>query len=149
LRAREVKAIFSTGDAMTGTFRRLLRGLFTSLARRSAGTGGFGGITRFNHSQARRIDPQRRVTFDDVAGIGEGMDEPPEIIDLPARPDRDVSLGEQTPTARALVPATWDSQRSLALRRRRVRHSPRSFDRASRAELQSSERSTTLPSCRS
>jgi hypothetical protein len=70
---------------------------------------------------------QRGVTFDDVAGIGEATDEPPEIIDAFLRvPTATYPRWDKCPR-RALTPAACDRQRSLGFRRRRVRHSPRSF----------------------
>lgn len=54
--------------------------MFTSLARRSAGTGGLGGTLASTIRKRPASGLQRRVTFNDVAGIGEAIDELPEII---------------------------------------------------------------------
>lgn len=91
---------------------------------------------------------QRGVTFDDVAGIGEAMDEPPEIIDAFLR----------VPTA--TYPRWTNAHGVLSLRPPVTGNALLAFagagsgivrvlfDRASPGEPHSLERSTTVPSCR-
>lgn len=88
-----------TGHTVNRTFRRLPAGLCISLAGRPAGMRGLGGITRFDDSKSVSASTlQRRVAFDYVVGIGEVMDELPEIIEFCAS-DRDVPVGGHMPTA--------------------------------------------------
>ncbi len=69
--------------------------LIVFLARR-AGAGG--GMMSFGRSRARRYDAsERRVSFEDVAGIDEAEDELTEIVDFLKNPDRYARLGGRIP----------------------------------------------------
>jgi cell division protease FtsH len=77
----------------------LLVGFFVWLFRRM-GRGGAGGVLgTFGRSTARRFqgEEQKRVTFDDVAGIDDAEDELVEIVDFLKNPKRYTRLGARIP----------------------------------------------------
>ncbi|CAB1130188.1 ATP-dependent cytoplasmic membrane protease [Candidatus Hydrogenisulfobacillus filiaventi] len=73
----------------------LIIGLFYLLFRQ--GQGG-NRMLAFGKSQARvQLDPQRRVTFNDVAGLDEEKQELEEIVDFLKNPKRYLELGARIP----------------------------------------------------
>jgi cell division protease FtsH len=82
----------------------LLVGLFVYFARRAGGAGGAGALGAFTRARARRAeDSERRVTFDDVAGIEEAEQELVEVVDFLKNPDKYLKLGGRIPRGVLLV----------------------------------------------
>jgi len=74
----------------------LIAGLFFWLIRMSPGGGG--GVTAFGRSRARRVEPSTQtLTFADVAGIDEALEELSEIVDFLKNPDKYRRLGGHFP----------------------------------------------------
>jgi cell division protease FtsH len=74
----------------------LLVGLFLLLARRARGAGA--GVFSFGKSRARRVSPDApKVTFKDVAGADEAVQELQEIKEFLANPARFRALGARIP----------------------------------------------------
>ena len=79
----------------------LLIGLFVLMMRR---VGGGGSAMAFARSRARLYEQQEvKVTFDDVAGIDEAVDELREIVEFLKNPERFQSLGGRMPKGLLLV----------------------------------------------
>jgi cell division protease FtsH len=76
----------------------LLVGLFVILARRMAGTARGGPLGAFGRSRAQLYDSgQRRVTFEDVAGIDEAEEELAEVVDFLRNAQKYTRLGARVP----------------------------------------------------
>jgi cell division protease FtsH len=77
----------------------LLVGLFVLLARRASGAAGGGPLGAFGRSRAKRYEQQaeRRVTFEDVAGIEEAEEELVEVVDFLRNPQKYTRLGARVP----------------------------------------------------
>jgi cell division protease FtsH len=77
----------------------LLVGLFVLLARRAAGAAGGGPLGAFGRSRAKRYEQlsERRVTFEDVAGIDEAEEELVEVVDFLRNPRKYTRLGARVP----------------------------------------------------
>jgi len=75
------------------------------LFRRAQQGGGLGGLMGIGRSRARRYDQERdkRVTFDDVAGIDEAENELVEIVDFLKDPEKYTRLGGTAPKGVLLV----------------------------------------------
>jgi cell division protease FtsH len=74
------------------------------LFRQFRSNGGPGGVLSFGRSRARMAgDSQRRITFDDVAGIDEAKEEVREIIEFLKDPARFQRLGGRMPRGILLV----------------------------------------------
>ncbi|MDJ0945809.1 MAG: ATP-dependent zinc metalloprotease FtsH [Kiloniellales bacterium] len=81
----------------------LLIGFWLFMMRRMQG-GGAGGVMSFAKSKARMLSPdQKRVTFEDVAGIDEAKQELEEIVDFLKDPQKFMRLGGQIPKGVLLV----------------------------------------------
>ncbi len=79
----------------------LLIGLFVLMMRR---VGGGGSAMAFARSRARMYEQQEvKVTFDDVAGIDEAVDELREIVEFLKNPERFQALGGRMPKGLLLV----------------------------------------------
>jgi cell division protease FtsH len=75
----------------------LIIGLFVLLSRRAQGGAG-AGILKFGKSRARRVSPdQPKVTFGDVAGADEAVEELQEIKEFLANPRKFQALGARIP----------------------------------------------------
>jgi cell division protease FtsH len=74
----------------------LLLGLFVLMARRAGGAAGLAG---FGSSRAQKYQPEadRRVRFEDVAGIDDVEEEVAEIVDFLRHPERYRRLGATVP----------------------------------------------------
>ena len=86
----------------------LIIGLWIWMIRRAAKQGGggmFGNITGMGKSRARRFDKEtdKKVTFDDVAGIDEAEQELSEIVDFLKNPEKYTRLGGTAPKGVMLV----------------------------------------------
>ena len=78
----------------------LLVGLFVYFARRASAAGGMGPLGAFTRARARRgEESERRVTFDDVAGIEEAEQELVEIVDFLKIAEKYLRLGGRIPAA--------------------------------------------------
>ncbi len=77
----------------------LLVGLFVLLARRMAGTARGGPLGGFGRSRAQLYEGggERRVTFEDVAGIDEAEEELVEVVDFLRNPQKYTRLGARVP----------------------------------------------------
>jgi cell division protease FtsH len=81
----------------------LLVGLWLFFMRRMQG-GGPGGVMGFGKSKARMLTPDdRRVTFEDVAGIDEAKHELEEVVDFLKDPQKFMRLGGRIPKGVLLV----------------------------------------------
>jgi cell division protease FtsH len=71
----------------------------------SAGSGGGSKMMNFGKSRARLMvdDPNKRVTFDDVAGLKEEKEELEEIVDFLKEPKKYTKLGARIPKGVLLV----------------------------------------------
>jgi len=81
----------------------LLIGVWIYFMRRMQG-GGPGGVMGFGKSKARMLNQDnRRVTFEDVAGIDEAKQELEEIVDFLGNPEKFTRLGGHIPKGVLLV----------------------------------------------
>src|SRR5690606_12592248 len=88
-------------------------------ARKSGGMGGLGGMGSFmgiGSSKAKRFDKEKdkKVTFDDVAGIDEARNELVEIVDFLKNPKKYTRLGGTAPKGVLLVGAPGTGKTLLA-----------------------------------
>ena len=85
-------------------------------ARQGGGLGGMGGIMGIGKSKARRYDQEveKKVTFDDVAGIDEAENELVEIVDFLRDPAKYSRLGGRAPKGVLLVGAPGTGKTLLA-----------------------------------
>jgi len=85
----------------------LIIGLWVWMIRRAAKQGGgmFGNITGMGRSRARRFDKETdsKVSFDDVAGIDEAVQELAEVVDFLKNPEKYTRLGGTAPKGVMLV----------------------------------------------
>lgn len=92
--------------------------LFRRASRQGGGMGGLGAMTGMGKSRARRYDPdvdaEKRVTFDDVAGIDEVESELVEIVDFLKTPEKYTRLGGTAPKGVLLVGAPGTGKTLLA-----------------------------------
>lgn len=84
-------------------------------AKKQAGMG-MGGMMGIGQSKAKRFDKgtQKRVTFDDVAGIDEAKNELVEIVDFLQNPERYTHLGGAAPKGVLLVGSPGTGKTLLA-----------------------------------
>ena len=94
----------------------LLIAFYVWLFRRAQGAGGMGGMMGIGKSKARRYDQEteKRVTFDDVAGIDEAENELVEIVDFLRDPAKYSRLGGSAPKGVLLVGAPGTGKTLLA-----------------------------------
>lgn len=88
-------------------------------AKKSGGMGGMGGMGSFmgiGSSKAKRFDKEkdRKVTFDDVAGIDEARNELVEVVDFLKNPKKYTRLGGSAPKGVLLVGAPGTGKTLLA-----------------------------------
>ena len=85
-------------------------------ARQGGGLGGMGGMMGIGKSKARRYDQEveKKVTFDDVAGIDEAENELVEIVDFLRDPAKYSRLGGSAPKGVLLVGAPGTGKTLLA-----------------------------------
>lgn len=78
--------------------------------------GGLGGLTGLGKSSARRFDQEsdKRVTFEDVAGIDDAEDELVEIVDFLKDPQKYTRLGGAAPKGVLLIGAPGTGKTLLA-----------------------------------
>ena len=78
--------------------------------------GGMGGLSGLGRSSARRFDQEtdRRVTFEDVAGIDDAEDELVEIVDFLKDPQKYTRLGGAAPKGVLLIGAPGTGKTLLA-----------------------------------
>src|SRR5690606_15012340 len=104
--------LFGFGPAL------LFIGFYIWLFRRAAQHGGAmgGGLMGIGKSKARRFDKEKdkRVTFDDVAGIDEAENELKEIVDFLKEPEKYTRLGGTAPKGVLLVGAPGTGKTLLA-----------------------------------
>ena len=82
----------------------LLIGGFILLSRAAARAGGAGGIMGFGRSTARLYDQERPgITFADVAGIDDALDELREVVDFLKEPQKYQRLGGTVPKGVLLI----------------------------------------------
>ena len=92
----------------------LLVGLFIWFFRR-ASAGGGGMLGQFGRSRARRVEPATQgVTFKDVAGIEEAVNELAEVVDFLKNPERYRRLGARIPRGVLLAGAPGTGKTLLA-----------------------------------
>ncbi|MDX9749791.1 MAG: ATP-dependent zinc metalloprotease FtsH [Flavobacteriales bacterium] len=91
-------------------FRRMRQGPM------GGGMGGMGGLGGLGKSNVRRFDKEtdRRVTFDDVAGIDDAEDELVEIVDFLKDPQKYTRLGGAAPKGVLLIGAPGTGKTLLA-----------------------------------
>ena len=85
-------------------------------AKQSGGMGGMGGFMGIGRSKAKRFDmmKDKKVTFDDVAGIDEARNELVEIVDFLRNPKKYTRLGGTAPKGVLLVGAPGTGKTLLA-----------------------------------
>ncbi len=85
-------------------------------ARQSGGIGGMGGFMGIGSSKAKRFDKatDRRVTFEDVAGIDEAKNELVEVVDFLRNPKKYTRLGGTAPKGVLLIGAPGTGKTLLA-----------------------------------
>ncbi|MEO6270602.1 MAG: ATP-dependent zinc metalloprotease FtsH [Lautropia sp.] len=94
----------------------LIIAFYVWLFRRARQAGGMGGMMGIGKSKARRYDQEleKRVTFDDVAGIDEAENELVEIVDFLKDPAKYSRLGGSAPKGVLLVGAPGTGKTLLA-----------------------------------
>ena len=94
----------------------LIIGAYVWLMRRATQQGGMGGIFGMGKSTARRFDAtaEKKVTFNDVAGIDEAEAELVEIVDFLKDPPKYTRLGGTAPKGVLLVGAPGTGKTLLA-----------------------------------
>ncbi|HEU4626385.1 MAG TPA: ATP-dependent zinc metalloprotease FtsH [Steroidobacteraceae bacterium] len=94
----------------------LLIGFYVWIFRRAQRTGGLGALTGLGKSKAHRYDREqdRKVTFDDVAGIDEAKNELVEIVEFLKAPEKFTRLGGTAPKGVLLVGAPGTGKTLLA-----------------------------------
>ena len=85
-------------------------------ARQAGGAGGMGGFMGMGSSKARRFDKEKekKVTFQDVAGIDEAENELVEIVDFLKSPEKYTRLGGTAPKGVLLIGAPGTGKTLLA-----------------------------------
>src|SRR5687768_6481558 len=85
-------------------------------AKQSGGAGGVGGFMGIGNSKARRFDKakDKKVTFDDVAGIDEARNELAEVVDFLKNPKKYTRLGGTAPKGVLLVGSPGTGKTLLA-----------------------------------
>ena len=85
-------------------------------ARQSGGMGGMGGFMGIGSSKAKRFDKatDKKVTFNDVAGIDEARNELVEVVDFLRNPKKYTRLGGTAPKGVLLVGAPGTGKTLLA-----------------------------------
>jgi cell division protease FtsH len=85
-------------------------------ARQAGGAGGFGGFMGMGSSKAKRFDKEKekKVTFQDVAGIDEAENELVEIVDFLKNPQKYTRLGGTAPKGVLLIGAPGTGKTLLA-----------------------------------
>jgi cell division protease FtsH len=85
-------------------------------ARQAGGPGGFGGFMGMGSSKAKRFDKEneKKVTFQDVAGIDEAENELVEIVDFLKNPEKYTRLGGTAPKGVLLIGAPGTGKTLLA-----------------------------------
>ena len=85
-------------------------------ARQSGGMGGLGGFMGIGSSKAKRFDKatDKRVTFEDVAGIDEARNELVEVVDFLKNPKKYTRLGGTAPKGVLLIGAPGTGKTLLA-----------------------------------
>lgn len=85
-------------------------------AKQSGGAGGIGGFMGIGNSKARRFDKSKdkKVTFDDVAGIDEARNELVEVVDFLKNPKKYTRLGGTAPKGVLLVGSPGTGKTLLA-----------------------------------
>src|SRR5690606_18960256 len=94
----------------------LIIGFYIWLFRRAAGGGMAGAMMGMGKSKAIRFDQEKdkRVTFDDVAGIDEAENELVEIVDFLKNPSKYTRLGGTAPKGVLLIGAPGTGKTLLA-----------------------------------
>jgi len=103
--------VFGFGPAI------LIIAFYVWMFRRASRVGGpGGGVMGLGRSQAHRydVDEERRVTFDDVAGIDEAENELVEVVEFLRDPERFTRLGGAAPKGVLLVGAPGTGKTLLA-----------------------------------
>jgi cell division protease FtsH len=85
-------------------------------ARQGAASGGMGGLMGVGGGRAKRFDKakDKKVTFDDVAGIDEAENELVEVVDFLKNPEKYTRLGGAAPKGVLLVGAPGTGKTLLA-----------------------------------
>jgi cell division protease FtsH len=94
----------------------LIIAFYVWMFRRAQGAGGMGGMMGIGKSKARRYDQEveKRVTFEDVAGIDEAENELVEIVDFLKDPAKYSRLGGSAPKGVLLVGSPGTGKTLLA-----------------------------------